>query len=85
MHNCKGRLQDCYPREVITIGEEVSYNAICNQDVDGGGWTYVTEEGLSTVDPNDVFAEELHGYHVRESTMTKRITPTVVSHAYIDI
>lgn len=51
--------------EVITIGEEVSYDGLCNQDVDGGGWTYVAEPGLSTVDPDDVFAEELHGYHVR--------------------
>jgi hypothetical protein len=50
--------------EVITIGEEVSYNGMCNGDVDGGGWTYVTEEGLSATDLNDVFAEELGGYHV---------------------
>jgi hypothetical protein len=65
--------------EVITIGEEVSYNGLCNGDVDGGGWTFVNEEGLSTVDPNDVFAEELHGYHVRG----RRATVEAVQHQRI--
>ena len=49
--------------EVITAGEEVSYQGLCLGSVDGGGWTYVTEAGRSTTDTSDVFIERPTGYH----------------------
>ena len=49
--------------EVITVGEELAYTGMCLGSVDGGGWTFVNEEGRSTVDRSDVTQEMAGGYH----------------------
>lgn len=70
--------------EVITIGEEISYDGLCLGAV-GGGWTYVTEDGRSATDMSDVFAEEGGGYHSYvydlkgmrvNQVLVRRTTPT---------
>lgn len=49
--------------EIITVGEELPYTGLCLGSVDGGGWTFVNEQGRSTTDSTDVFPEMLGGYH----------------------
>ncbi len=47
--------------ELITVGEELAYTGLCLGSVDGGGWTFVNEEGRSTTDLSDVTQEMAGG------------------------
>ena len=49
--------------EVVSLGKEISYSGYCLESIAGGGWTFVNEERRSTTDINDIFPEQLHGYH----------------------
>lgn len=71
--------------ERISVDEELNTQGYCLESVAGGGWTFVNEEGYSTTDISDLFAEELGGYHESvyntrgmafDQVLVRRMSPT---------
>ena len=65
--------------ELITVGEEIAYTGRCLGSVDGGGWTFVNEEGHSTTDLSDV-TQEMAGGKRRPHSVSQCARPHSVSH-----